>query len=249
MKQDQTTHIKRIAIEAITIVGSILLAFAIDAWWDEFRSRQDAEIVLNSLHDELTQVEEFMSWHDRYSGAIRNSAKQLLKAAVGNDPKLEDSEIDRLLANLTYFVGEAWFLVPELDSLVLSDDLSLVESRELRQKLKSWRSRNEFFRNSVKLQSVFVNERFIPYLTEHAFLQQISNVGDEMPGFPEEIMPIEKIELREYRSHAPLLNDPVFQNLLTRRIERMDMLLDARDEEYLSELRELIFMIEQELDQ
>ena len=38
---------KRICVEAVTIVGSILLAFAIDAWWEE-RQERDAE--LRQLH-------------------------------------------------------------------------------------------------------------------------------------------------------------------------------------------------------
>ena len=60
-------------------------------------------------------------------------------------------------------------------------------------------------------------------------------------------MQVEKIELRESRSHSSLLDDPVFQNLLSRRIQRTDMLSKSRDERYLSDLRELIVLVEEEL--
>ena len=110
-----------------------------------FQDRENTEIVLSSLHDELVQVEEFMSWHDQFVGAIRDSARQLLRAAVGRDQELGEREIDRLLADLTYFVGESWFEVPELDSLVINDDLALIEDRDLRRKLKSWKAQNNFF--------------------------------------------------------------------------------------------------------
>ena len=237
---------KRIVIDMATIAGSILLAFAIDAWWDEFRDREDGQITLISLHDELVQVEEFMSTHDQFIGAMQDSARQLLTAAVGPDQELGEREIDRLLADLTWFVSETKFAVPELESLVLNDELSLIENSDLRHKLKSWRARNQFFTRFVELQARFHNERFMPYLGEHASLQQIFNVAEFMPGFPVEPFDVQKIELRELRSHSPLLDDPVFQNLLTQRISRMDVLLDTRDEQYVSELRELIAQIEQE---
>ena len=243
----KVTAWRRIVIEVFTIVGSILLAFAIDAWWDEFRDRASAEIVLNSLHDELVDVEEFLAWHDQFVDAMQDSAKQLLTAAVGRDRALGEKEVDRLLADLTWFVSETWFAVPELESLVLNDELSLIDNGELRQKLKSWRALNDFFRHGVVLQARFHNERFIPYLEENASLQQISNAVTHTPGFPEELLATEKIELREHRSHSFLLDDPVFQNLLNRRIERMDPLHKTRDERYLPDLRKLIAQIEQEL--
>jgi hypothetical protein len=240
---------KRVAIEALAIVGSILLAFAIDAWWDELRDREDTEILLSSLHDELVQVEEFMSWHDQYVGAIRDSARQLLTAAVGLDQELGERKIDRLLADLTYIVSDVWFEVPELNSLVLNDDFSLIEDRDLRRRLKSWKAQNDFFRYGVRLQEKHVNDRFMPFLEENASLQQIYNADEHLPGFPVDTSPLDKIELRELRSHSPLLDDPVFQNLLTRRIGRMDNMLDARNERYVPELRELIALVEQELDE
>lgn len=238
---------KRISVEMAAIVGSILLAFAIDAWWDDFRDREEAKTILKSLHDELVRVAEFMSWHDQFAGAIRDSASQLLSESVGRERELSEEEIDRLLADLTYWVGTSWFEVPELESLVISDDLSLIQSDELRSKLRSWRSRNEFFRSTVEHQAVFVNERFMPFLEENASLQQIFNVSDQVPGVPDELFPVKTMELGTRRSHSSLLDDLLFQNLLTRRIQRLDMMLDARDEEYVSELHELIAMVVQEM--
>ena len=129
MTQINSSTWKRIVIDVPTIVGSILLAFAIDAWWDEFRDREDAEIVLSSLHDELVELEEFISWQGQFVKAINYSAKQLLTAAVGEDRKLGEREIDRLLADLTWFVSGTIFDVPELESLVRNDELFFVRQR------------------------------------------------------------------------------------------------------------------------
>ena len=43
---------KRLGIEAIAIAGSILLAFAIDAWWDERKESNFEEETLQALEDE-----------------------------------------------------------------------------------------------------------------------------------------------------------------------------------------------------
>ena len=44
----------RIGIEAIAIVGSILLAFAIDAWWAERLERADEEVQLDRIRTEFS---------------------------------------------------------------------------------------------------------------------------------------------------------------------------------------------------
>lgn len=237
----------RIGAESVAIVASILLAFAIDAWWDESRDRKDAKVLLASLHGELVGIEEFVVWQDQFIAAIDNSAKQLLATAVGEDRELGDREIDRLLGNLVWFVNDSWFEVPELESLIRTDELSLIENSELRQKLKSWFARNQFFKAGVERQARLVDESYIPYLERNASLQQIYNAGEQTPGHPEESVPAESIELREMRSHSHLLDDPIFQNMLARRIGRMTTMVNLGDSEYMAELHELIGLIEQEL--
>jgi hypothetical protein len=44
----------RLSVEASAIVASILLAFAIDAWWAEQQDRRAENEVLNRLHEEFT---------------------------------------------------------------------------------------------------------------------------------------------------------------------------------------------------
>ena len=45
----QAISFKRIAVEATTIIVSILFAFAIDAYWDSYQQRQRLELNLNAL--------------------------------------------------------------------------------------------------------------------------------------------------------------------------------------------------------
>lgn len=44
----------RIFVESVAIVGSILLAFAIDAWWDDQQERKQEQVYLGALHQEFS---------------------------------------------------------------------------------------------------------------------------------------------------------------------------------------------------
>jgi hypothetical protein len=85
------------------------------------------------------------------------------------------------------------------------------------------------------------------YLEENASLQQIYNASIQTPGHPEEVFPLESIEIGKLRSHSQLLDDPVFQNILARRILRMTAMVNLLESEYVTELREVIVLIEREL--
>ena len=52
---------KRLSVEALAIVGSILLAFAIDAWWEERLDRQIERNDLERLHAEFIRNRDRMN--------------------------------------------------------------------------------------------------------------------------------------------------------------------------------------------
>ena len=54
MKGNEEIPLKRISIEAVAIVGSILIAFALDAWWDRSQARIENRVRLAA---ELEEVE------------------------------------------------------------------------------------------------------------------------------------------------------------------------------------------------
>lgn len=63
--------LRRALSEAAVIVGSILLAFAIDAGWDTYRERSDEQAVLASLEDEfvanLELLEKVVGRHEAFA--------------------------------------------------------------------------------------------------------------------------------------------------------------------------------------
>jgi hypothetical protein len=192
---------KRIFAEGTTIVVSILLAFAIQAWWEDRQEREDERVILLSILEELTTVEEYIPWLDQYAGAMRESAKQLLAAAVDVNQELEEREFDRLLGDLTWYIPVKDLDVRELDSLVFSNDLSLIQNTDLRHKLKNWAWSNDEMKQRLQHHQDFLDITFRPFLEENTSLQQIYHAANQMPGFPENTFPQHTIELREIVDH------------------------------------------------
>ena len=55
MTETQKISWKRLAVEAAAIVASILLAFAIDAWWENRQDRADELLILRALKAEFQE--------------------------------------------------------------------------------------------------------------------------------------------------------------------------------------------------
>ena len=53
MSNKQKIQWKRLSVEGVAIVTSILLAFAIDAWWDNRHERTEERRILESLKAEF----------------------------------------------------------------------------------------------------------------------------------------------------------------------------------------------------
>lgn len=86
------TPFKRFLIEGAVIVSSILLAFAIDAWWDQAKVNRDVVEILRLIEAEATSnlinLRESISHHEEIISAIdaaqeeNSSAKQHFSAVV-----------------------------------------------------------------------------------------------------------------------------------------------------------------------
>ncbi|MDA0707065.1 MAG: hypothetical protein O2805_10720 [Proteobacteria bacterium] len=76
MASPQQLSLKRLAIESVAIVASILLAFAIDAWWDERQERiAEAEIVLGlklEFEENRRLMQEGFEYHAQLMLAVQN---------------------------------------------------------------------------------------------------------------------------------------------------------------------------------
>ena len=137
MTETQEIPWKRLAVEAAAIVVSILLAFAIDAWWDEQQERAEERELLHSLHVEFeanrVKAASVISFHDR----VIQSVAMLMELRQDEILALPAKAVEEIVSSLgSPRTGEA--VRGSVDALISSGKLGILRDRELREALTTF---------------------------------------------------------------------------------------------------------------
>jgi len=162
----ETTKIawNRIAIEAMAIVGSILVAFAIDAWWAERLERIDESAQLQRLRAEfVTNIERI---------DIRTFEEAILEACVEIFELIEESqrkgqeEIDISATTMGLMLTAPTFDAdtPILNGLVRSGRLEIIENEEVLALISEWDRTFYDYTTFAERARRSVDERLVPAL-------------------------------------------------------------------------------------
>ncbi len=125
MRDANSIQWKRLSIEAGAIVGSILLAFAIDAWWDEQQDRRAESEILSRLHEEFTLNRDGIGARGTQN-RVQVASVELFRLLEANRDSDEPLVIQNALiyeATITPTVDPA---TPVLDGLILSGRLDVI---------------------------------------------------------------------------------------------------------------------------
>jgi len=129
---------RRLVLESLAVILSILLAFAIDAWWDGYQERgRERELLEGLLGDFQTSRAGLES---RRELAERNAlGTQLLRNAVEEHRgvgavEVPDSLVLAVIGGPTYEAD-----TNTLDAALASGEIELLRSAELRAELATWR--------------------------------------------------------------------------------------------------------------
>lgn len=137
MTETQNIPWRRLSIEAAAIVGSILLAFAIDAWWEERGLRIEEQQVLQGLREEFLSVRNVLSEHlSKHLQDLQTLEDFLVAAEDGNDKEagpIVDAAVLVLLSPMTSDLGSG-----TLAALLSSGRIEILTNRTLRAELASW---------------------------------------------------------------------------------------------------------------
>lgn len=96
MITDRTIPWRRIAVEGIAIVASILLAFAIDAWWEDRQRAETEQVVLQTLLSDFRGKQVLLSDMNTFSEAIVESVEILLMAASSTELTVNYSRLSSI---------------------------------------------------------------------------------------------------------------------------------------------------------
>jgi len=163
MPNSQDIALKRITVEAAVIVASILLAFAIDAWWDERQERTEETEILLGLKSEFSRYRDDLEKSIEYHAVSRLLTEELMAATRRGVWGSESLSIDNALVSLSDpksldFGGGV------LDALISAGRLEIISDSALRMKLASWREVfNEIRDDEIRSQNFSANQ-VIPYM-------------------------------------------------------------------------------------
>ena len=129
MSDKQIIQWKRISVEAAAIVASILLAFAIDAWWADQADERDELESLSLIHRDLLEAEEQLSDYIAYAQYAAESAINAYVALSRPGP------YDRKYIRTELFrVDRRTLRIPRAayKDLLSTGNLRIIEDRQLR---------------------------------------------------------------------------------------------------------------------
>jgi len=227
MNETQNIPWKRISVEAAAIVASILLAFAIDAWWQERIEEDREEEILTALLDDFEKSKLSIEDGRNFHIGVQRSNRALLDASISSDIALSSLEIERLLADLTWWDSQPRFFTGALNSLVYGGELSVIEDDALRQVLADWPSEIQRTESLRSQDYDFFSNVLLPYLRENGYLLNISTIATVKPGSSDEESTLIDIEFVAETDHSAMISTTEFQNILVQKSWIQDDMLQA----------------------
>ena len=239
---------KRLTAEGAAIVISILLAFWIDAWWEDRQRQKDEMATMRSLLSDLEYYQDSLRYSDNVYDAARQSAITLLNAGLSDPSVLSDDQIDQYLYDLSWTINITWYEVPTLEAVINNELFTEITDPEIQRRLAHLVRGINGVQNDVLRDERFYDNFWTPYLAENGSIPQIYNASNRIPGNPgdEYETHLYAVEILEKRSHKSLLSDSHFQGLLQ---ERANLLADVftRVDGFEENLTDLIKLLEHEL--
>ena len=239
---------KKLAIESLTIVVSILLAFWIDAWWNDHQRAIEEEVILASVYLEAKDVLSEVDYSRRYVGAIKDSTQQMLNASIASDDAMTDDEVDRLFNDVIWHVGAGSTNAPSIESLVNSGDIDIISNGDLRRQLGTIMINLRGLRAEYIRESEYYSRTLIPFVQEHVSMVQIFRLESHWPGDPERTYPPYNLAgPKSAVSHRDVLESRELQNILLYRLTTLTNILDWRRSDIEEQLESIIELTEREL--
>ncbi|MFT5500211.1 MAG: hypothetical protein ACI88G_000337 [Woeseiaceae bacterium] len=208
---------KRLSVEAAAIVASILLAFAIDAWWDEREERRYEQETLLGLESEYEGHRKTIDRQIRMHRAMLGGVGNLMKACQSGAYTASDLSLDdalyRLQVPITTDLGSG-----VRDSLISAGRIEVLSNRELRYALSAWDSVLDEVTDGQMFSLDLVRESFVPLLAEKGIAVGHGMHDKEPNPWPVTTRPISSFADME----AQLFADKTFCTMLNFRYTNMN---------------------------
>ena len=201
--------VKSYFYEGLVIVASILVAFALDASWDNYQESKVEQKILRELKEELESAKARIEFSiTELEGVIEASSEFV--DSLGNDTPILSSSAAQDLVNRILQINTLEVPTSVVDSIVASGQVRLISNNELREALAEWPALISDVRENHEWHRVETDEYLIPYLARYLSIRdaqiRLGNATFEPGSFDYDL--------------APMQRDPVFEGRLVYRISR-----------------------------
>jgi len=159
----------RLAAETIAIVASILLAFAIDAWWENRSRLEQEQQLLLSLREDFIASQEGARYYLNGNARIQSDLDLLLEELQSSEPgesaTVMPSSVFASLAMPTYSPIDA-----TLSAAHTSGAVEMIRSNSLRALLARWQQVLDDTQEDELMVKQLVNSRIAPLLSSQVRL-------------------------------------------------------------------------------
>ena len=205
----------RVFVEGVVIVGSILMAFGLQAWWDERQERaEEIEALAQLLEEFKSNSSELVAIRAINLRSLSASRELLALSGRLGVPNSTRSTTELLLDFPTLQSYDP--VLGTLNSLIASGRLGILQSDSLRAALSEWPSNVEDLATNEEWTTSFYFDRIWPYLAEGGVWLDALGASGRLGGGD---------NVPEPPNLAGLLGDPAFQELLAQRIYGLQFLL------------------------
>ena len=249
MDNDQLIPWRRFFTEGTVIVLSILLAFWIDAWWQETEERERELVVLQALLGDLQSMRGAFDRQRAYNEGILAATTKLLESGAGGDSVLDRDQVDDLLGDIVWYNASGVWESATMDLLVSAGDLATLSDIDLVRLLVPLHNRLKNAQARYKLDEAFYRDELVPFLVTNGNLPQILAGIDHAPGVPAWSYGFPEINIAVTRDHNELLSNTEFQGLLAAKIDLQHDILRYTLGNLDDDLDEVILVLKARLDQ
>ena len=200
-------------MEGVAIVVSILLAFGIQAWWDNHQERDTEQRILLALKAEIRKNLVELESQVQFREATKESITRLFKVGAGQEANDPDTA-DKLIGNLLWW-GQIDFSTGALESVLQGGFLSIIRNDQLREALAGMPAEYKKVTDTVTQDYETLNNDLWPYLYQRALIPQIANTIGGQPGTGENFWSY-TTPVGEVMDHSNIVTDPQFLSILTK---------------------------------
>ena len=209
------SSLQRALIEGGVIVASILMAFAVDAWWDSRGDKARTRALLSALSEDFETASARLERAQELQGRVLASAESLLTyAEAGGVPAAERGQVDSVFSRLFY--SQMTYNPPTgtVETILSSGRLDLIDNDELISELTRWSSRMAHHKDREEAATEHFYKTLIPLLGPQVNLQDLDKAVPWDLPWPQDPTPAADLVSQQAFQSAIYMHYVLYRNLL-----------------------------------